>query len=461
MRSEEEMYKLFMDIAKADNRILSVYMNGSRTNKNVPKDIFQDYDIVFVVEETEPFINDIFWINNFGNILYMQYPDESVQYPSDKENFYGWLMQFDDGNRVDLHVETVIHAKENILKDKLCKVLLDKKNILPEIPEATDEDYYVKKPSEALFRECVNEFWWCSNNLAKGLWREEMPYVQDMANFVVRKQLEKMLSWKAGIITGFSVSTGKSAKYLYKWIGMEEYQKYLDTYFSGSIKEAWEAVFNMCSLFNSATEYVAGKLGYTYNGKEAKAAEAFLRRVRNLPKDAKEVISRQLMPVHKQSVIPEGKTPEKMQEGIKALYLSDLLGNLSGRLGSYGKKITEEDLSVLMEYIQNKKDLGILLDKEPDLEGDYMQVEISNNLIFLQYIENNLTSDECAYSCFNPDYIDSDEWSPMDAADGQSIILMRYTMDDPELAAKCVEYFVRTEKLYPGMAWLKNWTSYE
>ena len=32
MRSEEEMYKLFMDIAKADNRILAVYMNGSRTN---------------------------------------------------------------------------------------------------------------------------------------------------------------------------------------------------------------------------------------------------------------------------------------------------------------------------------------------------------------------------------------------------------------------------------------------
>jgi len=49
MRSEEEMYKLFMDIAKADNSILAVYMNGSRTNKNVPKDIFQDYDIVFVV----------------------------------------------------------------------------------------------------------------------------------------------------------------------------------------------------------------------------------------------------------------------------------------------------------------------------------------------------------------------------------------------------------------------------
>lgn len=53
MRSEEETYGLIMDIAKADERILAVYMNGSRTNPNVPKDLFQDYDIVYVVKETK------------------------------------------------------------------------------------------------------------------------------------------------------------------------------------------------------------------------------------------------------------------------------------------------------------------------------------------------------------------------------------------------------------------------
>lgn len=58
MRTEEEMYALFMHIAKADDRILAVYMNGSRTNPNAPKDIFQDYDIVFVVRETKTFIED-------------------------------------------------------------------------------------------------------------------------------------------------------------------------------------------------------------------------------------------------------------------------------------------------------------------------------------------------------------------------------------------------------------------
>ncbi|MDE6846397.1 MAG: aminoglycoside 6-adenylyltransferase [Lachnospiraceae bacterium] len=289
MRDESIMYKLFLDIANADDRILAVYMNGSRTNANVPKDIFQDYDIVYVVKETKPFIEDKDWTRKFGNVLYMQYPDESPNEPSDKENRYAWLMQFDDGIRVDLTAQSATFAKEHIHDDKLCRILLDKEHILPEVPDSTDSDYHVKKPSLEQFRACSNEFWWCSNNIAKGLWRGEMPYVQDMTNFVVRKQLEKMLSWKVGIITDFSVSVGKSAKYLYRWIGEEEYQRYLGTYFGGNVDEAWEAVFSMCELFECVTEYVAEGLGYTYDREEGKAAAEFLKHVHDLPKDAPEV----------------------------------------------------------------------------------------------------------------------------------------------------------------------------
>lgn len=282
MRDETTMYKLFMDIVNADNRILAVYMNGSRTNRNVPKDIFQDYDIVFVVTETHSFIEDKNWIKRFGNVLYMQYPDEHPDFPSDKDNFYGWLMQFDDGNRIDLHVETVKHAKEHICDDKLCKILLDKEEILPVIQESTDEQYWVKRPTQAQYRACCNEFWWCSNNLAKGLWRKEILYVQDMANFVVRKQLEKMLSWKVGIKTNFSVSVGKSAKYLYKWLDKIEYDRYLSTYFGGSVEEAWRSIDMMCDLFEVTAKDVSKNLGYVYDRIEAKNARDFLEHVKTM-----------------------------------------------------------------------------------------------------------------------------------------------------------------------------------
>ena len=289
MRSEKEMYHLIIDIAKTDDRILAVYMNGSRTNPYIPKDIFQDYDLVYVVSKTQPFIQDKNWIHRFGKILYMQYPDETPDESHDKENCYGWLMQFEDGIRIDLTIQTIEFSQKHIHDDKLCQILLDKHHLLPKIPESTDEDYHVKKPTEAQFQACANEFWWCSNNIAKGLWRQEMPYVQDMANFIVRKQLEKMLSWKVGIQTNFQVSVGKSAKYLYRWLDRNEYQDYLDTYFGGNIEEAWIAVLHMCDLFEQTAKDVGYQLGYTYQAMEGEAAKAFLKRVQALPKDAKHI----------------------------------------------------------------------------------------------------------------------------------------------------------------------------
>ena len=289
MRTEKQMYDLILDIAEKDERILAVYMNGSRTNKNVVKDIFQDFDIVYVVNETESFVQDKKWIELFGDILYMQYPDENPDFPNDRGNFYGWLMQFSDGNRIDLHVETAEHAKEHITDDKLCKILLDKKGVLPDIPTATDEDYYVKKPTEMQYLATCNEFWWTLNNAAKGLWREEMTYVQDMTNYCVRKQLEKLLSWKVGIITDFSVSVGKSSKYMYRWLDKAEWEMYLSTYFSGNIDEAWKAIFRMCGLFETTALYIAENLEYTYNKTESENAKEFLNHIKQLPKDATEI----------------------------------------------------------------------------------------------------------------------------------------------------------------------------
>jgi aminoglycoside 6-adenylyltransferase len=141
MRTEQEMIDLILNIAKMDERIYAIYMNGSRTNSNIVKDIFQDFDIVYVVSETKTFREDKAWIDKFGKRLYMQYPEENSYYQNDIENCYGWLIQFTDGNRLDLHVCTLKYVLENIHKDKLCKILLDKNKYLPNIEEPTDIDY--------------------------------------------------------------------------------------------------------------------------------------------------------------------------------------------------------------------------------------------------------------------------------------------------------------------------------
>ena len=58
MRSEQEMYELIINTARNDERIRAVIMNGSRANPNAPRDIFQDYDIVYIVTEVSSFKHD-------------------------------------------------------------------------------------------------------------------------------------------------------------------------------------------------------------------------------------------------------------------------------------------------------------------------------------------------------------------------------------------------------------------
>ena len=110
-----------------------------------------------------------------------------------------------------------------------------------------------------------------------------------MTNFIVRKQLEKMLSWKVGIITEFSVSVGKSAKYMYKWLDKSDWESYLATYLSSNIEDIWESVMRMCDLFENTAVFVGKELGYEYNHLEGRNAREFLEHVRQLSKDATEI----------------------------------------------------------------------------------------------------------------------------------------------------------------------------
>ena len=69
MRSEQEMLELILGIAKDDERIRAVILNGSRANPNTPRDPFQDFDIVYLVSEVAPFKHNLEWIQRFGEMM--------------------------------------------------------------------------------------------------------------------------------------------------------------------------------------------------------------------------------------------------------------------------------------------------------------------------------------------------------------------------------------------------------
>lgn len=284
MRSEDDMMSLIVQTAASDERIRAVVLNGSRANPSAKKDFLQDYDIVYVVRETESFINDPGWIDCFGERLILQTPQNmSIPNPS-ADNYFSYLMLFTDGNRIDLTL---------LPMEKFCKIdkqdsqsicLLDKDGIIPALPLPSDKDYHIKSPDQKQFSDCCNEFWWVSTYIAKGLWREETAYALYMLNGPVRNMLIQMIAWHIGTRTNFSVSIGSQGKYLQDYMDPILWKEFLDTYPRAKEEEIWEALLAMIKMFRKLANEVSGYGGFYYDRKEEENINRYLREINELSK---------------------------------------------------------------------------------------------------------------------------------------------------------------------------------
>ncbi len=66
MRSSEEIKRLIIDVGKKDDRVRAILLNGSRANDKISPDKYQDFDIVYIVNDIESFISDKNWTTIFG-----------------------------------------------------------------------------------------------------------------------------------------------------------------------------------------------------------------------------------------------------------------------------------------------------------------------------------------------------------------------------------------------------------
>lgn len=211
MRTESEIMNLILEFAKSDDNVRAVLLKGSRANPNCKPDELSDYDIAFVTQSNEPYLNNQWFdefASKFGKVAILQTPDnpELFNDTHDPKDHYAYLTLFDDGLRLDITFETV-NFIDTVTLDSATIVLLDKDNKFPNVV-SSDSDFLIKPFTESQFKACCNEFWWCLQNVAKGIIRDELPYAMKMFN-ICHDELDKMIEWYIGIQNNFKVSAGK------------------------------------------------------------------------------------------------------------------------------------------------------------------------------------------------------------------------------------------------------------
>ena len=264
MRTDTEMMNLILQIAES-LQVEAVALSGSRANPWAPKDEFQDYDVVYIVDDLEYLISDLSWLDQYGNRLIEQH------------NVLGhrrlYLMLFEDGNRIDLTLCPKEYIQEWVDSEANFEVIKDDKGLFDSyIP--SPKRYWTAPPTEEEFAVSCNEFWWVSTYVVKGIRRNQLLYATDHLYGICQQELLKVLAWQVTTYRG-SVDIGKNYKYLFQYLPAEQEKEFSALLDLSSFDKIIQSLFATMGLFDREAQILAQKMGFTYDKEVAEKMIAY------------------------------------------------------------------------------------------------------------------------------------------------------------------------------------------
>lgn len=254
MRTEKEMMNLILQIANALN-VDAVALSGSRTDTKAPKDEFQDYDLVYVVDDLDTLTRDLAWLHQFGT--------RNIEQHNILGNRRLYLMLFEDGNRIDLTLCPKDHIQEWVESEADFTVLEDPKGLfVPHSP--SPERFWTSPASETDFEKTCNEFWWVSAYVVKGICRKQVIYATDHLYGICQQELLKLLAWQVASDKG-KIDIGKNYKYLFQCLPTEKEKEFSALLDFSSIEKITQYLLTTMSLFHREAQDLAKKMGFDYD----------------------------------------------------------------------------------------------------------------------------------------------------------------------------------------------------
>ena len=202
MRTETKMMTLILQIAE-NLQAEAVALSGSRINPQTQEDEFQDYDVVYIVENLNDLLSDLSWLDQFGMRLIEQH------------NVLGhrrlYLMLFEDE-----------------------------------------------------FAASCNEFWWVSAYVVKAIRRNQLIYATDHLYGICQQELLKVLAWQVASDKGI-VDIGKNYKHLFHYLPAELEKDFSALLDLSSLEKISQSLFATMKLFDCEAQELAKKMGFAYD----------------------------------------------------------------------------------------------------------------------------------------------------------------------------------------------------
>lgn len=249
-------------------KITAIIQEGDKLNKAAVYDSSLPYEVLLVVEEPA----------GFDHSLFEELGEKILGYVHENKDERVFEYIYRGSIKLIARVRSKEGINENIRKNSLSQIILDRDNIIEPIRVPTDLTQRTKEPSPLEYFNLINEFYSKIYDVGISMMKDEKVrtcYIFEEA----RRVLLKMAEYNIGAKYDFKVNPGDNGKNMGVYLDKDQYELMLNSISEIEEEPMWTSIFNSCSLFRKLAMEVAEKLNFQYLKKTDVEIIKFLRSI--------------------------------------------------------------------------------------------------------------------------------------------------------------------------------------
>ena len=275
--------------ATAHDSVRAVLLTSTRAIPDGSIDVLSDYDVILVVKDIHPWVNERQWVNVFGEVV-VAYWDPIHPEPSLGMEVCANVIQYTDGLKIDFTLWPVALLEQiaqfltlPLELDAGYRILVDKDHLTESMQPPTGRAYIPKPPSLEEYQLLINDFLSDAPYVAKCLWRDELMPAKWCLDYDMKHiYLRPMLEWLVEIKHGWSQPVGWLGKGMKKHLPQDAWVDLEQTYTGAQSEANWAALERTLELFRRVARIVGESLGYHYPEVLHERVVCYVDRIRQL-----------------------------------------------------------------------------------------------------------------------------------------------------------------------------------
>ena len=284
----EQLIEKFVKWAEGREDIRSAIIVGSRARVDYPADEWADLDLLIVTSNPDQYIAKDDWIENMGSPLLTFIEPTSSGEDLERRVLYEGMIDVDfaiipteKAKLLRSGADLPPQIKTNLANTfgRGARVIIDKDGLAATLNEVLSSlgPLVPQKPSEAEFRQVVNDFLYHTIFAFKHLRRGELWWAKMTTDCYMQQLLLHMIEWHARAIRGWTHDTWFRGRFLERWADPRVLKEMSHVFARYEEDDMDQALLASLDLFRWLATETAEKLAYDYPSKMHERLSAWMR----------------------------------------------------------------------------------------------------------------------------------------------------------------------------------------